>query len=425
MSNENDASWMTVDTDPEREPLHDADKSPRELLNEDMMRFEANLTNTYPNEFLNRVTEYMQMKKQILYATVIDIRDNVPREVNPFEIMYGIASNPGSSGIGIENIPSWCPGDVASFDSDGDAYCYAEHADFGEWMLIDRFKSHFDINTIFKYRNLKGIEPVVKLVEMIAENPETIYGVLLTDGAGNYLNPAHPLVAKAIKKMGIEYWFPKGYMAVVYPYAERVSHKTEAHEHFEEMSCRINHIDKMVLMLESETERIIVNDERIKMFPEFHRSAITDFARAEVEIRQKKARFESYVVPGQIIQKNGLAYPGYGMVARYEMNVSRGTATDMGIMLSANTGTAVRERDDDLDWVYDSYEAHESNLCTGSKPLYLRDSFRTLNVSNYDSAYKNIVTYLPLDAIAEEMAIQSLEIYSKGQLRWVGMEDTA
>jgi hypothetical protein len=116
------------------------------------------------------------------------------------------------------------------------------------------------------------------------------------------------------------------------------------------------------------------------------------------------------VVPVQVMQHKGIAYPWYGMVTK-DNNLEPEYAYDLGPMYSGNIGAFVCDNDecDDSDWE-DVAENKSYHLCTGVRPLMLLDSFGTLNVNNHDSSYhKHACDIHPVD-IKKAMIKETLAV---------------
>ena len=288
--------------------------------------------------------------------------------------------------------------DVCDEDSD-ESICWYARVEMHS--IIDKI----DFNACLKINDQHDDSNLIPLLESAVEH-DNLFGILLTDGNGNYMNPGHPLVAKYLKKHGVNYFFPHGFKIIMYiikldddsfAFADRYPNldlsmnldEIEPIEHRTSVVDRMPNPYNMMLM----SGRMTIN--------------VADDVIMRNDTRNLK---RTIVVPVHVMQYKGIAYPWYGLATK-ESNGAVEFAVDHGPMYTGNIGTYVCRRDE-----HDSDEWEEiANdivypLCTGVRPVGILDSFGTLNVNNYDSSYHKYACDInPID-IKKAMIKEALAI---------------
>lgn len=279
-----------------------------------------------------------------------------------------------------------------------------------------RYKTPYNMYSIFneielssciKVNDQSDLETTLVFIEAMIEKPE-IYGVLLTDGAGNFLNPAHPIVAKRIKEAGIEYFFEKPFKIIVYAWRNSSN-----------SGGRLTNIYNLSPLVAPITEPVMSVNGISNMLGLYtgHRHHPLTYINADVTVNHRKLKSEYVVVPVQVAQYKGIVYPWYGVVAR---RVEEYEGHNIGPMLSPNISCEFDSYNQDPDEVDPEevlYEISNTrisselfNVCTGSYPTASVEGLATLNVANFDSRYHTNSHCLDPVFIKSKMAEQSLGI---------------
>jgi len=190
-------------------------------------------------------------------------------------------------------------------DSDSDAYLYGVDLVndlFGENELVDPHKA----------LKIEGsMTMIINMLKEILKEPDTLrfYGLLLSDGKGNVINPANPIVAREIKKSLIPL---DTYKMLLYPMAYPITINTDTVKKWrEEWECLIEHIDKHSFNIEvSSLDKNSVYNEVIS-----NTSSFKD--RMNYDISSDNTKVKYLVTPIQAINLQGINMPYYGAIQSF------------------------------------------------------------------------------------------------------------
>jgi hypothetical protein len=261
---------------------------------------------------------------------------------------------------------------------------------------------HIELSSCIKINDQSDLNTTMVFIEAMVEKNE-LYGILLTDGVGNFLNPAHPIVAKRVREVGIEYFFNKPFKIIVYAWRKTAT-SAGRFTNMYTLTPLSRPITEPVMKIKSASNAVSI-------FKPYSKHPLKN-VHVDININDRKLCDNYVVVPVQVAQYKGIVYPWYGAVAR---EIGAKTGFNIGPMLSPNISSEFSECECDMERI--SYTLDNSgfsslpfDVCTGSYPVASIEGFATLNVANFDSPYHSNACNMDPVFIKTAMAKQSLEI---------------
>jgi len=252
-----------------------------------------------------------------------------------------------------------------SDDDDDDEEYYDDNVMIHD-SLIDAFiffdeyvKSHM----VLKMKGDKNL--LMSLAENIVSGNKdalSFYGILITDGAGNFVNPLHPIVAKDVDLDG-------EYTIMLYPTVEKFYYFGRSFKGImlEMASCVHEAIPTpSVASIDKDIIKQCINQ-----------LSFNDALRYEFDEHDGEKPLV-LLTPAQVIQVNGIAYPYYGAIESMFMYASY-SSRNLSPMMNGNINTDYNES------IYTS--DNFVGTCTGNYKPNNPNSFYVMNIVNANSMY--------------------------------------
>jgi len=255
------------------------------------------------------------------------------------------------------------------------------------------------VEHMLKFNNVGKKELLAAMEELVSSNQ--LYGVLITDGDGNFLNPAHPMVANEIKRRGLEYWFDGGrFTMLLFPYTQGGPSGPGGG-----MFDSINY-DKLESVDGYSTPKLAqssILDKNVAFGADFI-CGLKDIEFYIDDVDQDKVDSNTFiVVPVQTAVLGGRVIPWYGVVYKEAFSDSAFVA---GPMLTPNIEIFDEGNLDAFD-----LDKTPLSICTGViGGSYFDFAMARLNCANYDSAYQRIGYEGDLMMVKVDAARKSIEI---------------
>jgi hypothetical protein len=218
---------------------------------------------------------------------------------------------------------------------------------------------------------------------IVAGNKETLsfYGILITDGAGNFVNPLHPIVAKEVDLDG-------EYMIMLYPTSQKYDYQNRKFNHImlEMAEC----VDDAIPLPKQEPIDKDILKQAIKhlSFYDALRHEFSDYDGVNPP---------TLLTPAQVIQVNGVAYPYYGAIESELVGMTY-FSRNVSPMMNGNINTNYDEN------IYTSEDFVPT--CTGNYRPDKPNSFYVMNIVNANSMYnKDIIPFFFANVVRDSLEI--------------------
>ena len=229
------------------------------------------------------------------------------------------------------------------------------------------------------------------IIKQVREDlgPDVFYGAILANAKDSDVNPLHPLVMHEFMRFNDEELIAHGltnYTIIIYTFKDSIKKlKKKYPEHFEIKKSFPEDIVNLISGTDFKQDHfsIIEDGELIESNNRFkikYKEIITDIDQNEILINagdEGNEYKQSYIVPGQILNLNGMIYPYYGAIY-----IKGGFGWNLSPMLATNiSAPGYNDSDDD---------EYGGEICTKIGDNRTAEGCKTLNHSNTTSQMNSL-----------------------------------